>query len=84
MNRAEFIFPEADQKGSVACPTIYSLLLFILKEILFLLQVVEATLAEGLGICLRYCSPVQLQCIALAILGGYWSAVPFGCCLKAF
>lgn len=49
----------------------------------FLLQVVEASLAEGLGNCLHYCSPVQLQCTALAIRGGYWSAVPLGCCLKA-
>lgn len=50
----------------------------------FLLQVVEATLAEGLGICLRCCTPVQLQGTALAIRGDYWSAVSFGCCLKAF
>lgn len=33
---------------------------------------VEASLGEGLGICLRYCRPVQLLCTALAVLGGYF------------
>lgn len=33
---------------------------------------VEASLGEGLGICLHYCRPVQLQCTAVAVLSGYF------------
>lgn len=53
-------------------------------DLVVLLQVAEATLDKGLGICLLSCSPVQLLCPVPADGAAYFSLVRFGSCLRAF